>query len=219
MGRCYNAGMPARPRKKRLPDFGLPEPEICLAFANTALPGPTPIHAPRTRKAPPPVEDFSGLVDWGVHVGLLEDTAARQLRGAAAVRPADATHAFDEAHRLRALLVRLLTTMAREGSAAPEHVEALRPFLDGCRVAASPASAGGGFVPRVDGAEGFGRVASLVAGAALRLVTAPPPTIVRRCAGTGCGRFLLQNHWRERRWCDLGLCRDREKARRRRRLG
>lgn len=211
--------MTVRPRKKRLPDFGLPEPDICLAFANTALPRPTPVHAPRTRKPPPPVGDFSGLVDWGVHVGLLEETAARQLHGAAAVRPADATLAFDEAHRLRDLLVRLLTTMAREGRASPKHVEALRPFLDGCRVVASPASTGGGFVPRVDVAEGFGRLASLVAGAALRLVIAPPPTIVRRCAGKDCRRFLLQHHWRERRWCDLGLCRDREKARRRRRHG
>jgi predicted RNA-binding Zn ribbon-like protein len=182
---------------------------LCLDFVNTV-----------DGRAGDQSRDYLGtyadLAAWGRHVGILGDREAANLLEEAERRPARAAVVLRQAVRLREALYRVFSAvMAAESPAAAD--------LDTFNAALSEAMKRGRILPA---GEGFtwdwppgeptlDRMLWPVGRSAAELLTSENLERVRDCAGDDCGWLFLdasKNH--SRRWCDMGSCGNRAKARR-----
>jgi predicted RNA-binding Zn ribbon-like protein len=187
---------------------GAPE-ALCLAFVNTVA----------WRKAATPEERLpsaASFLDWSLAAGLLDGEYAAALTSRWAGRPAEAR----ALHRRAIVLREAVYAIFRSGILGEEFPEdALRVLNDA--IAAAPPRA------RIaPGSEGLGwsvaaarKPADLLVSivwSAVDLMTSPRARRVRQCEDEkGCGwLFLDESRAGTRRWCSMGGCGNRAKARR-----
>lgn len=162
-----------------------------LDFCNTAAGWGEPVRKEYLRT-------YAHLVVWAREAGLLDPEAAARLRDA------DGAAVLRRALALRDSLYAVLRdgergaaweTVAREAERAAA-ASRLTPY--GWRLA-----------------EGAGVSLPVLAAARAggELVVSPEAARVRACPGRGCGWLFLDPRGR-RRWCDMAVCGNREKARR-----
>jgi len=152
--------------------------------------------------------DYSDLVVWCSHAGVLTTVEADELSRLARSDTAAAQRIVARAKRLREALHSLWTadalsalpTITAEYVSALRHRE-LRP-VDGEVVWVDRSIAVRGPVDRL-------------ASAAVGLITEMPPDRVKQCDDAACGWLFLDNsHRQNRRWCSAADCGNRDRARR-----
>jgi predicted RNA-binding Zn ribbon-like protein len=162
------------------------------------------------------LNSYADFVRWGQHTGVLTESHARRLAREASRRPDEAKVALERALDLRETLFRIFSATAAGSRPAGGDLDRfnreLTRALSLLRVA--PAEDGYGWEWAADG-KGLDRVLWEIVRAAAELLTSGDVKDLRECAGAGCGwLFLDTSRNRSRRWCTMGVCGNRAKARR-----
>jgi predicted RNA-binding Zn ribbon-like protein len=183
--------------------------ELCLEFVNTVAWRKT--ESPEERLPSP-----SALLDWCVDAGSPATGDVAGLRRLWHARPREARLVYRKAVELREAIYRIFRSRIR-GEPLPERE--LRVFNEilgavPSRVRVAPTGGGVGWWSR-----GTARPLDMlapIAWSAAELMTSPRAERVRQCADeTGCGYlFLDESRAGTRRWCSMGECGNRAKARR-----
>jgi predicted RNA-binding Zn ribbon-like protein len=163
------------------------------------------------------LNSYADLVAWGRGAGLLAEAEAERLRSKASRSSGQARAAVRRAKILREALYRIFSAVAEERQPAAPDVELLDSFdkqAMGHRRIGWQEQGGYGWQWRTDG-DDLDLVLWQVAKAGAELLTSDLVYNVRACAAERC-RWLFvdtsRNH--ARRWCDMRICGNREKARR-----
>lgn len=159
---------------------------------------------------------YGDLVTWAVHAGVLTQAEARPLLREAARDPVRAGRALARAVALREAIYRIFVTVARSGRPSASDLDILNGVLAEALARSRVVSKGRGFTWEWPAAETeLDRILWPLARSAGELLVADELSLVRECAGEGCGWLFLdasKNH--SRRWCTMGVCGNRAKARR-----
>jgi predicted RNA-binding Zn ribbon-like protein len=180
----------------------------CLDFANTA-------HGRGTESHTDHLVDYSALVAWSRHAGILDDGHAETLLARAGRHPRAAKQTRDRAVALREAIHRYFGALAHGRRPDARDLaginEALATALPHARVAPSKA----GFQWAWDESEpALDRVLWPIVRSAADLLTAGELSRVKQCAGSECGwLFLDRSKNGSRRWCEMEVCGSRAKAR------
>jgi predicted RNA-binding Zn ribbon-like protein len=190
------------------PAFEISGGDLALDLANTKERRPTDA----------PLElllSYDDVVAWGVQAGAVSATLAPALRGRAARKPAEARAAFRRAVDVREAIFALFSAAAG-GRPLPERPlaalnAALPAALSRRRVSRDGKGARWVWSDDVD----LDRVLWPVLERAAALLTSPDLSRLRECAASDCAwLFLDASRNRTRRWCNMTVCGNREKARR-----
>lgn len=190
--------------------FELDGGAACLDLANTLDERPLPSRRDN-------LESHADLVDWAEQSRLLSRAEATALRRAAASRPAAAQRALVQMKSVREALFALFSALA-EGRAAPAPAldllnQSLARVYARLELVPAPASFRSSFACEPDDLE---RLLFPVVQSAYELLTsAPELERLRVCAADTCDWLFLDcSKNRSRRWCDMSVCGNRDKARR-----
>ncbi len=160
---------------------------------------------------------YEGLIDWCVHAGTLDASAADDLRRTARHEIAAGERVLERARELREAIHSILTASIGRSAPAERSLATLNDELARALTHARVEGAKSGpFAWGWDAAAaGLERpLWALVRGAA-ELLTSDDLKRVRLCAGDDCGwLFLDVSRNRSRRWCSMDSCGNRAKARR-----
>jgi predicted RNA-binding Zn ribbon-like protein len=163
------------------------------------------------------LKSYSDLVRWSQHTGLLTATQARHISREATRHSAEADGVLDRAKDLRETLFRIFSAIAAGRKPAKADLELLnaklREALSHLRLAPT---ADGCDWEWADAEDRLDRMLWAVARATGELLTdADGRAQLRECANEGCGwLFVDTSRNKSRRWCSMGVCGNRVKARR-----
>jgi predicted RNA-binding Zn ribbon-like protein len=184
---------------------------ICLDFANT--------FTSSNRNSDEPhdwLDTFANLVTWGRLVGALADEDARTLLQEAAAQPEEAQRILKGAIELRETIYRIFSAIASGRSPAAADLDSLNAALAQALPHLRVVQDGDVFTwSWADQEDALDSMLWPVARSAGDLLTSDELERVGECAGDDCGFLFLdmsRNH--SRRWCDMGDCGNRAKARR-----
>jgi predicted RNA-binding Zn ribbon-like protein len=157
---------------------------------------------------------YGDLLDWAADRGALAEDEVEQLREDAAADADARRRALGRAWAFRRALHDCLRAVAQL-ERPPEASVAL------VNAAIIDAPAAFALTPRADGialtipADPHPDLLRPVLRSALRLLSSPDLARLRECDAERCGRLYLDfTKNRSRRWCDMGTCGNRAKARR-----
>jgi predicted RNA-binding Zn ribbon-like protein len=165
-----------------------------------------------------PVEGFRSFPDllrWGWSAGVLERAEARALREWGVGHPVLAARALARAIDVREAIAEVCRAVIQEETLP---ARALGRLDAACRTAGAarelqPVGGGAAWAWRRD-AHSEDRVAWAAALDAARLLTTPDRAWIRQCGDFECGWFFLDtSRNRNRRWCNMKTCGNRNKAR------
>jgi predicted RNA-binding Zn ribbon-like protein len=185
---------------------------VCLDYANT-------VDCHTCAQPKEYLVDYSALVGWWQHAGLLAPQAAGQLLATAARRPAEAAAVLARARQLRdalyALFASRFTDRADQAETA-DQIEILKRALEETSGRVGIAQTRWGYAWSWD-ADSCRLDQPLVpiAWSAAELLTSAEAALVRECEGEQCSWLFLdtsRNHGR--RWCSMIDCGNRAKAQR-----
>jgi len=185
---------------------------LCLDFANTAE-----WHAsanPEER-----LRAYGDFVAWSRRAELLTDPQAARLLREARRRPAAAAAALRQVLLVRELIYRIFGAIAGDRLPTRQDLEALNDSLPDALGRLRLARVGGGFAwGWAEEPRDLDWMLAPIVRSAADLLTSMDLARVRQCADDrGCGwLFLDRSKNRTRRWCDMGDCGNRAKARRHR---
>ncbi|MCP4541913.1 MAG: hypothetical protein GY832_32690 [Chloroflexi bacterium] len=197
-------------KKKRLAsNLELVGGALCLNFTNTVS---TRSKVPYREYLP----TYGELVAWGQHVGILMDDKAKTMLYNAACHPELAADVLERAITLREAIFGIFSTVTENQEPVQDNLAVLNTMLHGALARLEIRLAVDGF----EWAWGLDQDALdqmlwPVVRSAADLLISENHTRVRRCAGEGCDwLFVDTSKNRSRRWCMMGVCGSRVKARR-----
>ena len=162
------------------------------------------------------LHDYSDLVAWARHAGIVRDPLARRLQQLAGERPAEAARAFKRAVELREALYRVLRSLMVRRRPETADLEALSRELAATRSRERLVAGTQGLRWEAPGVEErLESVLEPIGRAASALLTSGELPRLRQCAGEGCGWLFLdhsRNH--SRQWCTMEDCGNLSKVRR-----
>jgi predicted RNA-binding Zn ribbon-like protein len=182
---------------------------LCLDFANTlAWRGSDRQHDW--------LDSYANLIEWGKIVGELTEQTALSLYQEAASRPAQTAAVLDKAIQLREAIYGIFSATASDSSPDTADLDTLNAALAEALVHIRVRPGPNAFVwDWVSDGIALDRMLWPVAWSAADLLTSEDIDRVGECQGDGCGWLFIdmsRNH--SRRWCDMGDCGNRAKARR-----
>jgi predicted RNA-binding Zn ribbon-like protein len=185
---------------------------LCLDFVNTVAWRLT--DAPEERLASP-----AALLDWCIGADLIESSRSAKLRELCAERPGPGTTTFRRAVALREAIYRIFRATIYTEDVPEDALQVLNLALSDAppRVCVAPTDHAFGW--RVGSADVASEpLLAPIAWSAADLLTGPRIGRVRQCEDDrGCGwLFLDESRTGTRRWCSMGDCGNRAKARRHR---
>ncbi len=192
--------------------FELSGGALCLDFANTVLRRNQP---GRTKDE---LENFARLVVFAQQTKLLTPARAELLRNLAPSSSSAARRVMLAAVTLREAIYRVFSAIAGGRPVASEDVKVLEKFaveaLKQRRLA--PSGRGGhGWQWKPEEGQQPEQIIWPIALSAAQLLTSDQMRAVRECAADDCAwLFLDESRNRSRRWCDMKVCGNRQKARR-----
>jgi predicted RNA-binding Zn ribbon-like protein len=159
---------------------------------------------------------YADLVRWTGEAGLADPGEVRSLSRLAAARPRQADRVFGHAVELREALHQVFSAQAAgsrpEGAAVTRLNRFVGRALERLRL---DGGGEGAWSWRWNAREELERPLWGVTWAAARLLTSDELPVLKRCAADQCGWvFLDRSRNRARRWCDMKVCGNNEKARR-----
>jgi len=182
---------------------------LCLDFANT-------LSNRLGDEAHEWLDSYDNLVAWGRLVGVLSDEVGRTLLQEAAAQPQEAERVRWQAIELRETIYRLFSATASGRSPAATDLEALNAALTLTLPHLRIVPDEDAFTWDWSGqGDALDSLLWPVARSAGDLLTSDQLQRVGECGGEDCGWLFLdmsRNH--SRRWCDMGDCGNRAKARR-----
>lgn len=186
---------------------------LCLDFANTVDP----------RHADPRVDflgDYRALVDWSEAADVLSSRRARDIGKRATEDPASAEKVYERALALREAIYVLLAPQPPNASqrAQRDSLETLDDEVHRAAAMTNLAKGQDGWSCQWRSGPELDRMLWALARSAADLLLSDRLDRVRECDGrSGCGwLFLDTSRNGRRRWCDMSVCGNRAKARRRR---
>jgi predicted RNA-binding Zn ribbon-like protein len=187
--------------------FNLSGGALCLDFTNTL--------GDRPRGRDEHLPDFAGLLSFARQAGVLPPAAARRLRRRAAGQPRRAQQAFRRARELREGLYRVFAALAHGRGPAAGDLDALNQALVRALPHARLRPRGAGFTwAWPEDSDQLDQVLWPVARSAAELLAAPGRPPLRECGSATCSwLFLDTSRGGRRRWCDMRICGNRQKAR------
>jgi len=160
--------------------------------------------------------NYSDLVAWSRHAGILTDGQAAHLLRQAALRPRDAATVLERAIALREAIFRIFSAVATGLLPTTDDIATLNTALSEALSRLRIVPEGGTFSWEWAGREdALDQMLWPVARSAADLLTSSELNRVRKCEGDPCGWLFIdtsRNH--SRRWCDMKSCGNRAKARR-----
>jgi predicted RNA-binding Zn ribbon-like protein len=182
---------------------------LCLNFTNTVS---TRSKVPYREYLP----TYNELVTWRRHVNILTDDEAQTLLHNATRHPELAADVLERAITLREAIFGIFAPIAGDQEPTQNDLAVLNTSLHETLARLEIRSAANGFewtwVPDPDALD---RMLWPVIRSAADLLTSENHTRVRRCAGEECDwLFVDTSKNRSRRWCMMGVCGSRVKARR-----
>jgi len=162
------------------------------------------------------LHQYSDLLVWGQYVGVLDDSQAQALVRGARSDPREAVRAFHRAIELREALYRIFSAAARDTPASAADLTLISEELSHAMAQSALMPGGEAYLWDWPGDRlALDRVLWPVVRSAAALLTSDHLQHVHLCEGEGCGWLFLdttKNH--SRRWCRMGGCGNRAKARR-----
>ncbi len=159
--------------------------------------------------------DYGDLLSWGEAASTLNARESRQLKAEAARRPREAARVLARARELRQVIHDLFAALAKGSKPASADLRALDTALAGLLPHQHLTSTADGFAWQWDNAPSLDRMLWPVLRAAGDLLVSDRLPRLRECGGERCGwLFLDETKNRSRRWCEMGVCGNRAKARR-----
>jgi predicted RNA-binding Zn ribbon-like protein len=182
---------------------------LCLDFTNTAS-----WHA--SYRSTEHLNDFCDLLRWSNEYGIIGPDTKLALSEGAERNPAGALTILTRARKLREGLYRIFVAVSQRKSPARPDMQLLNETLDQAPVRFEVQYEESGFSgKRMTGGSEFATVLGPVAWSAAELLTSENLHRIKRCADATCGWLFLDNTKnRSRRWCDMGDCGSRAKAKR-----
>lgn len=187
---------------------------ICLEFTNTVA-----WHSsdnPEER-----LKSYADLITWSTKVGLLTHIEGKRLLEEAGQHQDEARNVFQKAITLREGIYRIFARTAHGLQPEKADLQILNDMLATALSRLRIVSSDKGFVwewlPCCDISDDLGHMLWQIAKSAGELLTSEELGRVRQCANEieSCGwLFLDETKNRSRRWCDMGDCGNRMKARR-----
>jgi len=182
---------------------------LCLDFTNTRS------NVDRDT-APDELVSFDHWLTWAERTGAIDGVEAKRLRTEATRDRAGADRAFAEVKAVRDVLFRIFRRVAEDAQPGGKHLDALRDAwqvaLGHARLAAEDDRFG--WVWPSDG-DDLSRPLWPVIASAVELLSSDRLSRVRFCGGQDCSwLFVDQSKNGRRRWCQMDVCGNREKARR-----
>jgi predicted RNA-binding Zn ribbon-like protein len=183
---------------------------LCLDFTNT-------LSWRSSSKQRDLLNNFSDLVLWGVHVGIIEERDSGGLLKKASQNNAEAAKVYERAILLRELLFRLFSSIVKKSFVGEEElIEFNRYFADtmgrACCIRTSDEGFLWSFCARKDALDYM--LDPIVKSAADLLIT-PDLKRLKVCDDKDCGwLFVDKSRNSSRRWCNMNDCGNRAKARR-----
>ena len=190
--------------------FELTGGALCLDLINTVS----------KRPSPEPVDELASwrdLIAWAEQAGIINRRQARRLIGELDRAPRRGAALLETARELREALFVIFSTVA--GGRGPAPGAALRNLnaffpeaLGSLRLA--PSGGGYGWVLEGRGSDPA-RLLDPVVLSACELLVSGPLDRLRRCEAEPCDWIFLDTSRNgSRRWCDMAVCGNREKAKR-----
>jgi predicted RNA-binding Zn ribbon-like protein len=191
--------------------FDLSGGALCLDFANTVS----------KRKVPGEISDhlatYSDLLAFATQSRYFPANFARKLAAASHATPQAAAKALEIARRLREAIYRTFLACAESRLATPEDLKLIQKMTVEGWKHSWLTKAGPGYrwlLKRGENAQ-FDGVLWPIAHSAADLLTSDRLQKVRMCEAQTCAwLFLDESRNHSRRWCDMKVCGNREKARR-----
>ena len=193
-------------------EFELSGGVLCLDFANTVL------------KRNLPGREKDELVNYGRLVGfakqakVLSSAKADLLRKRASESPAVVSRVLPAAVKLREAIYRVFSSLAGGRPAASNDVKVIEAFaLEAWKRRRLIPSSRGSYrwQWKLEDEDNPAQMLWPIALSAVQLLTSDGVGAVRECAADDCAwLFLDESRNRSRRWCDMKVCGNRQKARR-----
>lgn len=182
---------------------------LCLDFTNTLI--------WRMREEPQEgFQDYSIFVKWSHNIGLLTDAIADRLHREAETHPDDAERVLRQAIALRETLYRILSETVEGRQPKTEDLELLNTkvaqMLQRTLLIQKDKQFEWGWKVTENALD---QMLWPILRSATELLTSPELKRIGICKGEGCGwLFYDKSRNRSRKWCDMGDCGNRAKARR-----
>jgi predicted RNA-binding Zn ribbon-like protein len=182
---------------------------LCLDFTNTVF--------WRLREEPREgLQDYATFAKWSQKIGMLPDPITDRLLQEAETHPVEAAIVLRRAIKLREALYRIITVVIEGSQPKAEDLDSLNN--EATRMLQRKL-----LIHKGDFFEWGWRTADNaldqmlwpILHSATELLTSPEMNRIGICRGEGCGwLFYDQSRNRTRKWCDMGDCGNRAKARR-----
>jgi predicted RNA-binding Zn ribbon-like protein len=181
---------------------------LCLDFANTL----------RWRRRAAPEERLGAYVDfvaWARQAGLVSAGEARAMAARAQQRPAEAAGVLRRARRLREAIYRTVSALAARRLPRGADLAVINAAVARGFGRARIVRHGAGLAWQWCGdRQALDRLLGPLAGSTAEVLTSTDLALVRECAAPDCGwLFVDTSRNRSRRWCDMAVCGNRQKAR------
>ena len=190
------------------PRFDLTGGDLALDLANTKSRRPTP--EPRED-----LQAYEDLVAWGLQAAAIDPTDAAALRALVARNPRAGKAALARARELREAVFEVFSAVAGRREIPRSALDRVNAALPGALARLRLDRTGEGAAWAWAGQPDLDRVIWPAVRAAALLLTGPDRAFVRECGASDCAwLFLDRSRNGTRRWCDMAVCGNREKARR-----
>lgn len=189
--------------------------QLCLDFVNT-VDGRGSYSPRRSNVLGDKLQDYSDLVEWSRHVGIITVVESRRLVQEGRRKAIEAAKVFRRAIALREALYRLFQSMLTERVPRTIDLDTLNDELQCARSHEKLARAGDGFTWEWAGpAVALDRMLWPIAHSGAEYLTDGDLSRLRECGGEKCGwLFEDTSKNRSRQWCHMQDCGNLEKVRR-----
>ena len=160
--------------------------------------------------------DYSDLVEWSRHSGIVTATEAERLIQASKRKAREAKHVFDRAIALREALYRIFKAIMTSRRPQSIDLETVNEELLRARTHERLNHKANGFTWEwVDSEAALDRMLWSIANSAAELLTTGDLSRLRECCGEECGWVFEDiSRNRSRQWCDMQNCGNLAKVRR-----
>jgi len=180
---------------------------LCLDFVNTL--------DWRGRELPVEfLKEYSDLVAWSRHAGIVKPKEAKQLIQKASKNPLKAENVLNDAGTLREILYRIFTSVFEEKPPKSKDLTLFNEALSQTMAQMKIVRTHSGFSwEPCSSKDNLDRVLIPIVRSAADLLVSDQVKKIKRCADSDCRwLFLDTSRNRSRRWCDMTDCGNRAKA-------
>jgi len=192
-------------------EFDLSGGAFCLDFANTVSRRKVP------QRAADHLGNYGDLLAFAEQSKILSPKQSDELRAQARRYGSKARVALRKAISLRENLYDVFSALAKGKPAAPGHLRQINDFAVEALThrGLTPANGRYRWEWQWSSKNALDRILWPIAQSAAELLTSPELDSLRECEAPNCAwLFLDQSRNRSRRWCDMKVCGNRQKARR-----